>query len=265
MILGTELIKNGDFANTDNWTLGAGWSVSSDQAHSDSSVGELKQLAAFVDDVEHVLVFTASGGFVGGLGIRLGELVTGISVTSSGLYSLIIVAGHDTSFLEFLVENAGDFIGYIDGVSLKQVLAGDLVVGTDTYVTIPEADAYFTAGYGYESWALLDESSKQRALSSAFSQMNAMCDWFTDLTDPYPQGIKDAQCEIAFAISVTGSTSTSGSRNLKSLEAEGNLEWFENDKRNNPLVNDLTSSLLSEYGLCSSSSGSTKIIPMVLS
>ncbi len=263
MILGTELIKNGDFANTDNWTLGAGWSISSDQAHSDSSVGELKQLAAFVDDAEHILAFTASGGFVGGLGIRLGDLVTGASVTSSGLYSLPIVAGHDTSFLEFLVENAGDFIGYIDGVSLKQILAADLVIGTDTYVTIVEADSYFVSRYGYESWMLLDESSKQQALASAFSQMNAACTWFTDLTDPYPQGLKDAQCEIAFAITVTGSTSSDGGDPLTELKAGSVTLKFEAGSSDNPLVSDLTSQLLSEYGICSSSGG-TSIIPMEL-
>ncbi len=263
MILGAELITNGDFATTDNWTLGGGWSISSGQAHSDSSVGEIKQLAAFVDGVEHLLTFTASGGFVGGLSVLLGDLTPSITIYASGLYSLPVTAGQDTSFLEFLVENAGDFLGYIDDISLKQVLAQDLVVGTDTYVTIPEADAYFIARYGYESWALLDESSKQRALASAFSQMNAACTWFTEPTAPYPQGLKDAQCEIAFAITVTGSTSSDGGDPLTELTAGSVTLKFEAGSSDNPLVNDLTSQLLSEYGLCSSNGG-TKIIPMEL-
>ncbi len=263
MILGDELILNGDFETTDNWTLGGGWSISNEQAHSDSSVGEIKQLAAFVDGVEHLLAFTASGGFVGGLNLLLGDLTPNITITTSGLYSIPITAGQDTSFLEFLVENAGDFLGYIDGVSLKQVLAQDLVVGTDTYVTIPEADTYFIARYGYESWALLDESSKQQALASAFTQMNAMCSWFTAPIAPYPQGFKDAQCEIAFAITATGSTSTDGGDPLTELKAGSVTLKFEAGSSDNPLISDLTSQLLAEYGLCSSGGG-TSIIPMEL-
>jgi len=133
--------------------------------------------------------------------------------------------------------------------------------GVDTYITVLEADAYFLARYGYESWVLLDEAVKEQALVSAFSQMNAMCTWYEELTDPYPQGLKDSQCEIAFAITVTGSTSTDAGDPLSELKAGSVTLKFEAGSSGNPLVNDLTSQLLAEYGMCNSSS-STKLIPM---
>jgi len=136
-----------------------------------------------------------------------------------------------------------------------------IIVGTDTYVTVLEADAYFAARYGYDSWALLDEATKEQALVSAFSQMNAMCAWYFDMFDPYPQNIKDAQCEIAFAITVTGSTSTDGGDPLTELKAGSVTLKFDAGSSGNPLVNDLTSSLLADYGMCSGS-GSTKLVPM---
>jgi len=136
-----------------------------------------------------------------------------------------------------------------------------ITVGVDTYVTVLEADAYFSARYGYESWALLAETIKEQALVSAFSQMNAMCRWFEDMSDPYPQDVKDAQCEIAYAITVTGSTSTDGGDPLTELKAGSVTLKFEAGSTNNPLVSDLTSSLLADYGLCSGS-GSTKLVPI---
>jgi len=134
-----------------------------------------------------------------------------------------------------------------------------ITVGTDTYVTVLEADAYFSVRYGYESWALLDEPTKEKALVSAFSQMNAMCKWYTEYEDPYPQGIKDAQCEIAFAITTTGSTSTEGGDDLEELKAGSVTLKFKATSTDNPLVNDLTSSLLAEYGMCSGTGGTRQI------
>ena len=133
--------------------------------------------------------------------------------------------------------------------------------GVDTYVTVIEADSYFLARYGYESWDALTDTVKEQALVSAFSQMNAMCTWFVTLASPYPQGIKDAQCEIAYAITVTGSTSTDAGDPLSELKAGSVTLKFEAGSSGNPLVNDLTEQLLSEYGLCSGSGG-TSIIPL---
>jgi hypothetical protein len=149
------------------------------------------------------------------------------------------------------------------------------IVGTNSYVTVAEADAYMAAGYGFEAWA--NEANKDGALISAARALDMQCSWTgsksdpnQDLAfprkpdaDPVPQDIKDAQCEIAFMVSSTGSTAqTSMSKGqLKSLKAQGDLEWYEAGGSFNPLVNTMVSSLLSQYGLCRGN-GSTRIIPL---
>jgi len=149
-----------------------------------------------------------------------------------------------------------------------------ITVGTDTYVTVVEADTYFAARMGFDSWAVLDEPTKEKALVSATQQLDTLCSWYGSKCDSaqnlahprtadcpdVPQDIKDAQCEIAFPVSVNGTASTAGEQELKSMDAQGKLEWFEGVTPGNILVNPLVSSLLSPYGLCSGG-GSTTIIP----
>ncbi|RLC88516.1 MAG: hypothetical protein DRJ03_02595 [Chloroflexi bacterium] len=150
-----------------------------------------------------------------------------------------------------------------------------ITVGVDTYVTVLEADTYFAARYGYESWALLDEPTKEKALISAAQQLDLQCAWYgsrvddeqllafprTPDADPVPQAIKDAQCEIAFAITTTGSTSTDGGDPLTELKAGSVTLKFEASSTGNPLISNMTSSMLAPYGLCGGS-GSTKLVPM---
>ena len=134
-----------------------------------------------------------------------------------------------------------------------------IIIGENSYVTELEADSYFADRFGNDGWG--EEVNKDKALVSAFSMMNAMCEWLADFEEPFPQGIKDAQCEIAFAISATGSTVTDGGSPLVKLKA-GSVELaFDAKSNRNPLVSDLTSNLLAEYGICNKGGG-TKIIPI---
>ena len=137
-----------------------------------------------------------------------------------------------------------------------------ITVGVNSYADVAFADAYFSDRYGFEKWA--SEVNKEQALISATQILDSLCVWESVKVDPdqklefprvgadpTPEAIKQAQCEIAYAIIDSGSTSTEGERLLKSLEAKGNLEWFGEKNYENPLVNDLVKSLLSTYGLCS--------------
>ena len=152
-----------------------------------------------------------------------------------------------------------------------------ITVGTDTYVTVAEADAYFLARFGYDKWAPLDNAVKEQALVSATQQLDTLCTWHGDkvdddqllahprtfYTDPVPVAVKDAQCEIAYFIVDLDTVSTQADPELESLDAAGKLSWFQGKVRGNQLVNPLVTKLLSPYGLCSGS-GSTSVIPMVL-
>ena len=148
-----------------------------------------------------------------------------------------------------------------------------IVVGTDTYLTVADSDTYFASRYGFDDWAGLGTTVKEQALVSATQLLDLMCDWYGVKVDdaqalafprypdatPVPQEVIDAQCEIAFAITASGSTSTTGEQKLKSLEAAGNLEWYEGKDYTNPLVSDLTYSLLAQFGTCTGTGSTTMI------
>lgn len=139
-----------------------------------------------------------------------------------------------------------------------------LAVGTNSYVTVAEADAYFTDRFGYDKWA--SETAQEAALVSAAQQLDLLCIWYGYLVDdeqllafprnpdadPVPQDVKDAQCEIAYAIVDTGSTSTSADDALSELKAGSVTLKFDANSatEDNPLINSLTIKLLSPYGLC---------------
>jgi len=148
-----------------------------------------------------------------------------------------------------------------------------LVVDENTYVTEAEATSYFDSKYGFTLWAA--ETDKDGALQSAAQQLDTQCTWYgypvdtnqdrafprTPDADPTPQEVKDAQCEIAYAIVETGSTVTDGGDALTKLKA-GSVELeFKATSTGNPLVNSLTTSLLSQFGLCMGGGG-TKLVPM---
>lgn len=148
-----------------------------------------------------------------------------------------------------------------------------LTVGVNTYVTEAEADAYFASRYGYDAWA--SETNKEGALISAAAALDVMCIWEGEKTDPdqdmafprngdteIPQGVKDAQCEIAYSMVAAGSTVVAPDDVLTELTAGDVTLKFKGDV--NPtggIITDYGKRLLSQYGSCSFGSGTT-IIPI---
>ena len=145
-----------------------------------------------------------------------------------------------------------------------------------SYNTVAEADAYFSAGYGYDKWPGLDNAAKQQALDSAQRQLDVSCTWYGDKCDSsqdnafprtpdcpnVPADVKAAECEIAYNIVSTGSTSTGSGAQLTEIKAGSVGLKFEAGAAGNPLVNTLTTKLLLPYGMCSGS-GTTTVIPIV--
>lgn len=145
------------------------------------------------------------------------------------------------------------------------------------YNTNEEADAYFSARYGYDLWVPLDENQKTQALTSAQQMLDIMCVWSGEPTDPeqdyafprdgeteVPEDVKNAECEIAYNVVAQGNTSTEAGNPLSKLKAGSvELNWEADTMPTNPIVNDLTKTLLRPYGLCDFDlgSGTTKQIP----
>lgn len=148
-----------------------------------------------------------------------------------------------------------------------------IIVGTNSYVTEAEADAYFSERFGYPSWDT--EANKVQALVSATQVLDLYCEWYgwpldEDQLLAFPRGpnseevplaIKNAQCEIAYSIAVTGSVNQVPDDAVEMLKAGSVQLQFKTSTPHNPIVNTLVDKMLKPYGMCSGS-GSTKLIPI---
>ena len=123
-----------------------------------------------------------------------------------------------------------------------------MTVGTDTYVTLEDADAYIEARYSgadAERWAALEEIQREALLLSACEEIEALPligrklyinqtlafprwpsdDYVPDfrtvgvLVGTVPQKVINAQCELALWLSDTAKTADSATR--ASLQAQG--------------------------------------------
>jgi len=102
-----------------------------------------------------------------------------------------------------------------------------ITVGTNSYETLVEANAYLDGAIHGGPWKFLPTATRERALITAFRDISIY-----DLIDPEtgvaidpllaPQPVKDAQSELAFAFSQDPSLATSqtrGGSNTKRVKA----------------------------------------------
>jgi hypothetical protein len=126
-----------------------------------------------------------------------------------------------------------------------------LVVGTNTYATLAEANTHLGDMIGTDSWSFLDDDTKNRALLTAFKLLERQewqgeavgaVDWpRTGVLDcaglpvddaSVPVDIKSAQIELAYAITVDNTlvTKTTTADNTKRLKAgSAEIEFFNVD------------------------------------
>lgn len=146
------------------------------------------------------------------------------------------------------------------------------------YNDVASADTYFAARYGFAKWGTLTDPVKLSLLTSASQILDQLCTWDGDKTSDaqdgefprdgdttVPQDVKDSECEIAYRIIDEESTSTDAgdpTEKLKAGSVEIGFKVF--SKAGNPLVNNLTRTLLSPYGECdfNMQGGGSRAIPM---
>jgi len=110
-----------------------------------------------------------------------------------------------------------------------------IIVGTNSYETLIEANTYLDAAVHATAWKFVPTATRERALITAFRDIS-----LSELTDPdtgvaidplnAPQPIKDAQSELAFAMSQDTSLATAqtrGGSNTRSVKAgSAGVEFF---------------------------------------
>lgn len=129
-------------------------------------------------------------------------------------------------------------------------MVSTLVVGTNTYVTNAEADAYLEDAVNGGPWAFLSEEDQDRALITAFRLLQKQS-WAGSKTDPdqvaafpragvtcngeavdeteVPPAVEDAQIELALALTQdpTLVTAANTGSNTKRLQAgSASIEFF---------------------------------------
>jgi len=129
IVLGNELVTNGDFATDSDWTLGTGWSISNGAASCDGTQTSNSQLRStffnFSVDTKVTLSFDV-------INYSAGDLDAGVTgtgqadltgINANGTYSVTVVSSAGSRQVDIVAKS--DFIGSIDNVSVKEAIDGD--------------------------------------------------------------------------------------------------------------------------------------------
>ena len=93
-----------------------------------------------------------------------------------------------------------------------------LTVGTNTFISLPDADIYFAGHLEALLWQGYDEPKREAALRGSFFRISASCTWtFDPLTAP--EIVKIAQCEWALELTKQQQKTSKKSVLLTEMEA----------------------------------------------
>lgn len=134
VVVGNELVANGNFATASNWTTGTGWSISGGTANFVISAGgNLTQSIGISGGKYYKVNFTISGTTsVSFFGVRLGGTSNLASYTgvSDGTKSIILLAQSSDTVLKFAAGTSGPIT--IDNVSVKLISGNHATQVTST-------------------------------------------------------------------------------------------------------------------------------------
>lgn len=122
-LLGTEIVTNGTFTGSaTGWTLGAGWSYSSNTAlHTPGNTATMTQaFSGLTSGAYYYLTFTITGRTAGSVVFDLGGSTSTLAtaaVTATGTFTAVLTSTTPT----LTITPTTDFDGAIDTVSLKAI------------------------------------------------------------------------------------------------------------------------------------------------
>ena len=117
LVLGSELVTNGDFSSATGWTAGSGWTISGGVATATTSPGTLTQSISITANRTYAITFTVAS-IVGAFRVRLGGSTNIVNTTlANGTYTYLAVAEAVDTNLLFAFGTGGS--GSIDNISVK--------------------------------------------------------------------------------------------------------------------------------------------------
>jgi hypothetical protein len=135
LVLGSELVANGDFSNgSTGWTLQSGWSIGSGVASVNSSVagttGLIRTGMTVVSGKTYAVTYTILS--VSGTGIRasLGGFVEATFRTTPGTYTIYVTTTTTTGLS--ITAGSTNTVGSIDNISVKELPGNHATQSTST-------------------------------------------------------------------------------------------------------------------------------------
>lgn len=123
--IGSELVIDGNFPNSTNWTLDSGWSVSGGKATHNSSFGQTnirQTIASIIANTSYILTFDVSGYILSGSSIlSIGGPGSGMDFTINGNGSYSFMGTTNSSIAASLISLLSDETMSITNISLKQL------------------------------------------------------------------------------------------------------------------------------------------------
>ena len=122
IVLGNELVVNGDFATDSDWLKGTNWTIANGSANSNGSGLIYQTSVSYVDGKTYKVTFDASITSGGGT-VRLGNTTSPIAFTNgANEFYLQTDASNTTRYIFF---QGNTFVGSIDNVSVKEAIDAD--------------------------------------------------------------------------------------------------------------------------------------------
>jgi len=120
-----------------------------------------------------------------------------------------------------------------------------LTVNTNTWITLIEANTYFSGKYGTEAWETLPNETRKRLLISAYKWINRLPDY---TISTITQNLKDAQGELAWYIYTYNDTHKKHQDLYASGVRDFRISKF-TEKLDKPQLPDIVQDLLDEYNM----------------
>jgi hypothetical protein len=140
--VGDELVINSQFISDTDWDKGPGWNISPGVdgfANNDGQVGDLVQVGVpFTPGVEYIVSFETTSAAYQGLGLRysLGSNTFQGATSGDGVHEFPQIAGGDNDEIRLIVQNAMEFLGSVQYVSVKEMLRDDETIYSEPSSTI---------------------------------------------------------------------------------------------------------------------------------